>query len=258
MRNYAQSVLGHDMPDELQRLRLLESFTDPVTLPILESLDVGSTWRCLDVGAGAGSVARSLASSAADGSVVATDVDVRFLPTDIHNLKPAAHDIVIDDFPHASFDLVHSRLVLEYLPARDEILRRMAGWLAPGGWLCLGSLDISEGLSSPFPPVRAAMTSLAAAMRAHLGADIGYGRRATGTMRELGLRDVTLTGTPFVLGDGGTGDQFFGAMLNRFQPLLRASGHTSAADDMAKGIEWLAQPSGIDFGGILMTTFGRR
>ncbi|SEM27522.1 hypothetical protein [Rhodococcus maanshanensis] len=75
MRNYAQSVLGHDMPDELQRLRLLESFTDPVTLPVLESLGVGSTWRCLDVGAGAGSVARSLAFSAADGSVIATDVE---------------------------------------------------------------------------------------------------------------------------------------------------------------------------------------
>ncbi|MFC4605396.1 class I SAM-dependent methyltransferase [Rhodococcus kronopolitis] len=258
MQNYAQSVLGHDMPDELARLQLLESFSDPVTVPVLESLEVGSTWRCLDVGAGAGSVARGLAASATDGSVVATDVDVRFLPTDIHNLTPTAHDITVEDFPAAGFELVHSRLVLEYLSARDDILRRMAGWLVPGGWLCLGSLDISAGLSSPFPPVRAAMTSLDAAMRAHLGADIGYGRRATESMRELGLRDVTLTGTPFVLGDGGLGDQFFGAMLNRFQPLLRAAGDVSAADDMAKGIEWLAQPSGIDFGGILMTTVGRR
>ena len=46
---------------ERERLRLLGQLMDPMTTGRLERLRVGRGWRCLEVGAGDGSVARWLA-----------------------------------------------------------------------------------------------------------------------------------------------------------------------------------------------------
>src|SRR5262245_53459505 len=47
-------------PDEERRLTLLESLVDPGTIQRLSNLDVGPGWRCLEVGAGRGSIAKWL------------------------------------------------------------------------------------------------------------------------------------------------------------------------------------------------------
>jgi hypothetical protein len=57
---------------ERERLAVLTRIADPITTRCLT--DLGPGWRCLDVGAGDGSVARWLA-----GRVVATDLNPRFL-----------------------------------------------------------------------------------------------------------------------------------------------------------------------------------
>ena len=46
---------------ERARLRLLEELHDPLTISQLDAIGVGEGWRCLDVGAGGGSVTRLLA-----------------------------------------------------------------------------------------------------------------------------------------------------------------------------------------------------
>src|SRR5215467_6424019 len=38
-------------------------------------------------------------------------------------------------FPAGSFDLVHVRAVLMHIADRMTVLKKMASWLAPGGWL---------------------------------------------------------------------------------------------------------------------------
>ena len=43
------------------------------------------------------------------------------------------HDIVTDDLPEDTFDLVHARLVLAHLPAPQTALHRMAGPLPSSG-----------------------------------------------------------------------------------------------------------------------------
>ena len=52
--------LAKHSPDafERERLALLTQFADPITARRLTDLGVGPGWRCLDVGAGDGSVAR--------------------------------------------------------------------------------------------------------------------------------------------------------------------------------------------------------
>ena len=46
--------------DELARLKLLEALCDPWTFRHLDGIGVRQGWRCLEVGAGAGSVVRWL------------------------------------------------------------------------------------------------------------------------------------------------------------------------------------------------------
>ena len=74
--------LAKDSPDafERERLALLTQFADPITTRRLTDLGVGRGWRCLEVGAGNGSIARWLASRVgSEGRVVATDLNPRFL-----------------------------------------------------------------------------------------------------------------------------------------------------------------------------------
>ena len=65
--------------DELARLKLLEALCDPWTFRCLDGIGVRQGWRCLEVGAGAGSVVRWLSERVGSaGRVVAVDLDPSF------------------------------------------------------------------------------------------------------------------------------------------------------------------------------------
>ena len=72
------------------------------------------------------------------------------------NLEVRRHDIVADELEEDAFDLVHSRLVLDHLPEREQVVQPMAAALRPGGWLVLESFDWSS-LRRP-PPAAAPAT----------------------------------------------------------------------------------------------------
>src|SRR4051812_14227124 len=86
---------------ERERLTALESLFDASSRRLLADLGVGAGWRCLEVGAGAGGIARWLADRVGDtGRVVATDLDTRFLDGS-GNLDVRTHDVVTDDLDEA-------------------------------------------------------------------------------------------------------------------------------------------------------------
>ncbi len=126
-------------PDELadsRRLESLEGWFDPLTHRHLETIGIGVGWRCLEVGAGGGSIARWLAQRVGpSGSVVATDVDVRFLTGLPAMVEVRRHDVVSDA-------LESGRLMWctagRCWPTCQTRVRRWRGWLAPwplvDGW----------------------------------------------------------------------------------------------------------------------------
>lgn len=79
-KRYAAGVIGHEVSTEEQRLHLLEQMLDPDTIRTLERRGIQPSWRCLELGAGAGSIACWLASRCPDGQVVATDLVSPSLP----------------------------------------------------------------------------------------------------------------------------------------------------------------------------------
>src|SRR5262245_60645354 len=93
--------------EALGRLRALEAALDSGTIRFLEALGTCEGWRCLEVGAGAGSIAAWLCQRVgATGHVLATDLDTRFLDAlDAPNLEVRRHDITTDELPEGAFDL---------------------------------------------------------------------------------------------------------------------------------------------------------
>jgi ubiquinone/menaquinone biosynthesis C-methylase UbiE len=126
-----------------RRLALLEHYLDPITHRRLFGLGLSKGWHCLEIGGGAGSVARWLcAQVGADGRVVGTDIDPRFLEEIREpNFEAWKHDITVDRLPTGEFDLVHTRWVLQHLADPEPAIDRMIAALRPGGWLLIEGMD---------------------------------------------------------------------------------------------------------------------
>ena len=126
-----------------RRLTLLEGVHDPASIRRLRAVGVTQGSRCLEVGAGRGSIARWLCSEVGStGSVVAVDIDTRLLSDiEANNLEVVQLDVVSDPLPSGPFDVIHARLLLMHLPPREEVLERLVALLAPGGTLVVEEHD---------------------------------------------------------------------------------------------------------------------
>jgi SAM-dependent methyltransferase len=146
-------LLEHEWDLEPRRLRLLEQHADPTTIRRIEATGVAPGWRCLEIGAGRGSIAHWLAARVgAGGHVTALDLETSLLDwLDEPNLDVVCGDVLEIELPPESFDLVHARLVLMHIPERRRVLERIAQWLRPGGSLVVEELDWMAVVSDPDP-----------------------------------------------------------------------------------------------------------
>jgi SAM-dependent methyltransferase len=183
-------VLEHDWELEPLRLRLLEQHADPTSTRRLEATGVGGGWRCLEVGAGQGSIARWLAQRVGpSGSVMALDLDTSLLTgLDEPNVEVVCGDVLDIELPERSFDLVHTRLVLMHIPERERALERMVSLLRPGGWLVVEELDWMAILADASPDRVAIFRAFRDALPT---IDFECGRALLGELGAAGLLDTT-------------------------------------------------------------------
>jgi len=140
-------VLSHTADaSESERLGLIERELDPLSQRHLAALGIQQGWRCLEVGAGHGSMARWLAEQVGPlGRVVATDLNPRFLrEIDLPNLEVRQHDIRVDPLEPGTYDLAHCRGFLAHIPEPHLVVRRMVAALRFGGWLLVEEGDASS------------------------------------------------------------------------------------------------------------------
>ncbi len=144
MEKVGRYFSDHQRPEERRRLTLLEERYDPGTIRRMVDIGITRGWTCLEVGAGAGSIARWLAHRVGPtGRVIATDLDTRFFDDAVEaNLEVWRHDITRDPLPAAEFDLIHVRWLLDLLPDRDVVVEKLIVALKPGGWLLVEEPDM--------------------------------------------------------------------------------------------------------------------
>ncbi|MBT8224716.1 MAG: methyltransferase domain-containing protein [Dactylosporangium sp.] len=120
---------------------------DPYTFSRLSTIGDLKGKRCLEVGAGGGSVARWMVDQVGpDGRVLATDLNICRLSAS-EGYQVQAHNLVTDPVPEGPWDLIHARMVLLHIPERAEILRKLIGALADGGSI------VTEDWATEYPNV---------------------------------------------------------------------------------------------------------
>jgi SAM-dependent methyltransferase len=259
-------VFDNAMEVAHERLKLLEAASDPGTLRVFETIGVGPGWRCLEVGAGAGSVAGWLSERVgSSGHVLATDIDPRFLePTAAAhpNLAVRRHDVVVDELPEGAFDLVHARMVLEHVPERERALCRMAAALAPGGWLVVEAVDFAgESMDPAMNDDYAALWVRGREARfrmiADAGFDLQYARGLVRRFRGLGLVDVANEGRTYLWFGGSPGAEISRLSLEHLRDRYLDSGYLSESeiDDLQA---MFADPRFAFTSPLILAIWGRR
>jgi SAM-dependent methyltransferase len=250
-------VLTKDWPGEQERLVLLEAMADGLSIAAIRAAGVPPGARCLDVGAGSGSIARWFAREVCDPAlVVATDVDARLLaPLEAEGVQVLVHDVVVDDFAPRSFDVIHCRSVLEHLVTRDEVVGRMADWLAPDGALVLVDCASFPIASSHHAVYRTAMQAWVDVL-ALTGTDYDWSRTFPAPLRRHGYRDVGSLVTTPVLRGGGPTARFWKLTLETLRARIVTAGlSTDAALDDTQRL--LDDPEFWDLGPAFVAAWGR-
>jgi SAM-dependent methyltransferase len=199
----------HEAEDE--RLDLLERLFDPLSRRRRELVQPG--WRCLEVGAGRGSMAVWLAERVGEsGQVVATDIDITYLKRlNLPNLDVRQHNILddpLDALGPGSFDLVCSRLLLYWLAGKQEAtIRRMVECLRPGGWLV--DEDGDWGTVAPVDPSHPHYAPYHRAWQggdwlASRGFDPAFGRKLPLLFEKCGLENIRHEATAEVVRGGSS------------------------------------------------------
>jgi SAM-dependent methyltransferase len=226
-------------PDlERFRLQMLQEFHDPLSVRQLDTIGVGEGWRCLDAGAGAGSVTRMLSARVGPtGSVMAIDLDTSLLDELASDrVEVRSHDLLRDPLPSDSFDLVHARLLLMHLPARREALRRLVAAARPGGWVAAVDPDFTTVELVPTDLAWEGTWSVFLDALVAGGWDPRYGRRLGGDLRAAGLVDVE-AGHVASSGPGGTLIlRLLSLTIERLRERMVALGAGSDEIDEARGM----------------------
>ncbi|MCA1671257.1 MAG: methyltransferase domain-containing protein [Actinobacteria bacterium] len=251
-------VFADEWQRERERLAGLEAGADPISRDVLARLGVGPGWRCADVGAGGGSLARWLADQVGDlGLVVATDLDPRFLASiEAPNLQVLQHDLLLDEPPGDPYDLVHTRLVIEHLPDPENALTRLTRWVRPGGWLVVESGDWSARYeitpSWVFDTVLASVQSFLAAA----GFAPTFGRRLAVLFEDNGLVNVGCEARGRMLRGGRPEMELFTLTIERARPAMVATGLVSD-EEVDAALALCADPSFAAMSPALVSAWGR-
>jgi SAM-dependent methyltransferase len=255
-------LLNNSEPETANRFDGLEQVFDHVSIGHLQRLGVGTGARCLEIGAGSGSIARWLAAQVGPaGQVLATDLDARWCRHDgSPQLEIRELDLVADPIPEGPWDIVHERLVLQHVPERLDVLDRLVASLAPGGWILIEDFDTAEVRTIDREgPHHELVVSVARAFNGLLRSRGGVTEFAASGPRNLrarGLVDIGASGYVAIDRGGRGWANVVAANARQVRDGLVASGLQPA--DVDRFLEVVADPDTVIGSGVVISTWGRR
>lgn len=246
-----------DQLDDTSISHLWELNYDPLTIRLLEDLPIASGARCLDIGAGAGSMSYWLADRDRTGTVLAVDTDIGELDAGrAPNLTVRRLDISGTDLEPGMFDLVLARGVLATLPDPDDLLVRVADLLAPSGWLLVEDFYFLPGEDAPTETGRAMLAAYLGAFRTS-GADTSWARRLPAGLAAAGLTSVGVNVRPLGPGMSVTDNRLMRRRLE-MQGRGLVDGGLLADEHLDRFLAVLDTPAALDVTGLEISAWGRR
>lgn len=236
--------------DERRRLALIERCYDPITTSRLAQLGVGAGWRCLDVGAGGGSISRWLRDQVGPGGeVVAIDLDTRFFE-DEPGIEARRCDILADEMEPEAFDLVHCRLLLHHLRGNQlEAVKRMASALRPGGVLFTSECYLGAMCASSTRAYAEMWRGFYAAMPS---ADYDWAVALPATLVAAALTEVESSGDVDLVRGETPAAELLGLTVEAVRERIPGD------IDVDAGLAVLADPRTFEPGIVWYTAWGRR
>jgi ubiquinone/menaquinone biosynthesis C-methylase UbiE len=193
-------ILGY-ADAELERLAKQSRLYADWTNQILTRAGLSAGMRVLDAGCGIGDVSFIAATLVGpSGTVLGVDCAAKAVEVAIRRAKSARMPRIcfrIADLcelhPADSFDALIGRFVLMHLHEPATVLRRLAGYVRPGGIVAFQELDISAGRAVPECGLFAKCRRWIIETYSRARVEIEMGARLFATFREAGLPEPQLT-----------------------------------------------------------------
>ena len=258
----SEYLLTNADPATVDRFGGLERTFDDLSIAHLARAGLSPGGRCLEIGAGGGSIARWMAGQVgASGRVLALDLDTRWFQHDgSPQLEARDVDVVTDPIPEGPWDLIHERLVLVHIPARLDVLDKLVASLAPGGWIVVEDYDTAEVRTTdrdgPDHELLDRMLRAFNELLAARGASNSFGANALRHLRDRGLVDTGASGHVVV----GTGGDDFARVVaaNTRQVWDGFVAQGVPESDLERYLRLLDDPDTILGSPVLMTAWGRK
>jgi SAM-dependent methyltransferase len=249
------------------RLNALEFVCDPITLRQFDRVGLREGWACLEIGAGSGSIAEFMARRVGpNGSVLATDIDTRFLATAMaskfRNIRIMTHDITKDPLPDQEFDAIHARNVLTHLSSARAVLDRFVPALRPGGWLIIEDFDDCVDRKLPAVDLLTARIfdriweACWSSIRKR-GGSSDWGRHLGTRFSELGLVEISLEANFQLVRGGSPFAEFEKLTIERIaKEMVMEEGITE--EEVSLSLALLDDPTFTHFPNVLFSACGRK
>lgn len=238
-------ILGHS-EDEMNRLISQARFFGDLTAQVLQLAGLGEGMRVLDVGCGAGDVSFLAANLVGpEGMVIGVDKSHEAISlasqraaaaglTNVQFLTQDLSDLVLAE----PVDALIGRLVLMYFADPAVTLRRLAGFLKPGGIVAFHEFDLDGAKSEPACEVFETTLQRIKQTFSRAGADIRTGLKLGRIFQEAGLPTPQM-----ILGarvESGPDSLIYDQVTQITRTLLPLMQRTGVATVEAVGLETLA------------------
>lgn len=232
---------------ELRRLQVIERQLDPLSRQLITDAGIGAGKRCLEVGAGAGSMLRWLSGQVgASGEVMAVDLDTKYLSDCTQpNIRLIRDDIRQITLPSNYFDIVHCRNVLTHIFEWASVCRALVAALKPGGFLIIEEPDfaVARWLVARHP-YREAFANFFFAFEHFsklVGMQFDFGRRVPAILQVNQLEELRVINDEPIAQGGSAQAQMIRESSSQLGPMFVGRGLLQA-EDLNRFIEFVEDP----------------
>ncbi|MEM6658296.1 MAG: class I SAM-dependent methyltransferase [Pseudomonadota bacterium] len=195
-------IFHHDIPSESDRMDQMADVLDGVSRNHLRRIPIQKHWKCLEVGAGNGSLSKWLSPNLPEGNIRVTDINPDLI-ADVTGPNLTVHglNVVEDDLGEEIYDLVFLRAVLHHIAEREAVLTKLIRSLKPGGWIFIHEPDMHPSRAAPDEAVRVFWSQFFS-WASSLGIDYTTGTQIPQMLTERGMTNMSAWGDTAVYPGG--------------------------------------------------------